>query len=155
MEIINKQLEEMEQINREALEEQDIFRSKRLFKCILGLNRLETRVFEYLLKKRNVSAAELTANISRDRSSIQRALNNLNDLNLIKKSSMSIKEYRDLKDDAISGKRGYLYVYNAMKSNKIKNELREILDKWYKTMITYLNNLEDLFECHKMEEDIC
>ncbi len=158
MEIINKQLEQirqLEQINKQVLEDKDIFRSQKLFKCILGLNSLETKVFAYLLKVKFASTKELDKMIKKDRSSIQRALQNLITLNLVKRKSISMKEFRQLRESPISGKRGYLYVYSTEDIGLIKKELRKLLDKWHEIMLTYLDNLDEFFECYDLDVDIC
>ena len=67
MESISEQLAEM-------VEEEKLFKSDKLFKCILGLNSIESNVFSYLLKHDNVTTSELKTTFNKDRSSIQRAL---------------------------------------------------------------------------------
>ncbi|GAI75206.1 unnamed protein product [marine sediment metagenome] len=53
MEVIERQLEDFERID-DILEKKEIFSSERLFKCILGLNKTESKVFGYILKNNNV-----------------------------------------------------------------------------------------------------
>jgi len=58
MEVIGKRLKEFEEIDK-LLEKKDIFSSERLFKCILGLNRTESKVLGYILKNKDVRTSEV------------------------------------------------------------------------------------------------
>ncbi|MFX1387881.1 MAG: helix-turn-helix domain-containing protein, partial [Promethearchaeota archaeon] len=81
MEVIGKHLKEFEIIDK-ILDEKDIFSSERLFKCILGLNKTESQVFGYMLNNKDVSTTELANTLKLDRSSIQRAVQDLTVLKL-------------------------------------------------------------------------
>lgn len=148
MESITEQLKGM-------LEEKKIFKSQNLFKCILGLNAIETNVFSYLLKNDNASTMELARALEKDRSSVQRALQNLNDLNVIERKSMSLKDYVQKKGNEDSSKRGYLYVYGAKELQVIKKEFRELLNRWYRKMTDYIDNLDSLFDCYEEDGELC
>ncbi|MHA1196346.1 MAG: helix-turn-helix domain-containing protein [Promethearchaeota archaeon] len=149
MESISKQL-------KEIMEEKRVFRSSNLFRCILGLNELETNVFSYLLKNKMATTIELSRIFKKDRSSIQRALQNLIELNIVKRDSMSLKEYVQSRgSQKRHNKRGYLYVYKARDLNEIKKEFLDLLNKWYKTMVNYINSFETLFNCFETDGEIC
>jgi len=150
-------LEEIEEIKKvnDLLEEKGIFHSKKLFKCILGLNELEADVLSYLLKHERVGTTELTQFFNVDRSSIQRVLQNLTKLDLIKRKSMSIKRYEEMKGSQRSNKRGYLYVYMAKNIAQIKKTFKNLLDKWYSSMIKYVDDLDSLFDCFETNGDLC
>jgi len=148
MESISEQL-------KDILEEKKIFKSGNLFRCILGLNEIESNVFTYLLKNDNVSTMELTEVLDKDRSSIQRALQDLLDLKVIKRYSLSLKEYCELKGIEENNKRGYLYVYKAKDLVKVKVQFRDLLDKWYSSMVNYIDNLDSLFDCYESNGEIC
>ncbi len=149
MESISKQLEDM-------VEETNLFKSEKLFKCILGLNTIESNVFSYLLKHDNVSTMELTDILEKDRSSIQRALTQLFDeLHLIERKSMSLKDYTEKEGRDDTSKRGYLYVYGAKDLNLLKQQLRNLLDKWYKKMQNYIDNLDKVFDCYESDGELC
>jgi len=146
MESIEKQLKEFEIID-DILENREIFSSQRLFKCILGLNKTESQVFGYMLRNNNVSTSEIAKTLKMDRSSIQRAVQNLSELKLINRKALSMKEYSKVKNKANLKKQGYIYVYNAKDINSIKIQFKELLDKWYSSMVKYIENLENLCEC--------
>ena len=148
MESISEQL-------KNILEEKKIFKSGNLFRCILGLNEIESNVFTYLLKNDNVSTMELTEILDKDRSSIQRALQDLLDLRVIKRYSLSLKEYCELKGIEDNNKRGYLYVYKAKDLDKVKVQFRDLLDKWYSSMVNYIDNLDSLFDCYEKNGELC
>lgn len=146
MEIIDKKLKEFEIID-EILDKKTIFSSEQLFKCILGLNKTESKVLCYLLKNKDVRTSEIALALEMDRSSIQRALQMLSVLKMIERSSMSMKEYIHAKNLEDTSKQGYLYVYNAKLIDSIKIQFKELLDKWYSSMLKYIENLDDLCEC--------
>lgn len=146
MEVINKKLKEFEIID-EILNNKTEFSSEQLFKCVLGLNSTESKVLCHLLKNKDVRTSEIALTLEMDRSSIQRALQVLSMLKLIKRSSMSMKEYANSKRLVDAKKQGYLYVYNAKNMDTVKLQLQKLLDKWYNSMLNYIENLENLCEC--------
>jgi predicted transcriptional regulator len=140
---------------KDMLEQKKIFKSGKLFKCILGLNVIESVVFSYLLKHQNVSTMELTKLFKKDRSSIQRALQTLIEANVIERKSMSLKEFSEKKDKEVKTKRGYLYVYGAKDLEMVKEQTRELLDKWYESMLNYIENLDSVFDCYEKQGELC
>lgn len=148
MESISTQLKSM-------LEEKKIFKSGNLFKCILGLNELESNVFSFLLKNEHVTTIELANILEKDRSSIQRSLQNLIELKMIKRESMSSKDFTNLRGNEESNKRGYLYVYTAEDLEYIKHKFTELLEQWYSSMLKYIDALDSLFDCYEQDGEIC
>ncbi len=148
MESISKQLEDM-------VEEKKVFKSGKLFKCILGLNVIESNVFSYLLKHDNVTTMKLTNVFNKDRSSIQRAVMQLSDLDIIEKRSMSLKEFTANSGEREANKRGYLYVYSAKDQEVVRVQLRDLLDRWYKSMVNYIENLDSIFDCYEKDGEMC
>ena len=148
MESISEQLKDM-------IEEKKVFKSGKLFKCILGLNVIESNVFSYLLKHDNVTTMKLTGVFNKDRSSIQRALIQLNKLNIIEKRSMSLKEFNEKLGEGETNKRGYLYVYGAKELETIKEQFRDLLDRWYNSMSGYIENLDSTFDCYEKQGELC
>ena len=148
MESITEQLKDM-------VEEKKVFKSGKLFKCILGLNVIESNVFSYLLKHDNVTTMDLTGVFKKDRSSIQRALLQLNELGVIEKDSMSLKEFNEKLDKGDTNKRGYLYIYAAKDLETIKEQLRDLLDRWYDSMSGYIENLDSTFDCYEKNGELC
>lgn len=154
MEVIEKQLKEFDKID-ELLEKKEIFSSERLFKCILGLNKTESKVLGYMLNNNDVRTSEIADILEMDRSSIQRAVQDLTELKLIQRKSMSMKDYTNAKRLKNAKKQGYLYVYNAKNIKSIKIQFKKLLDKWYNSMLKYIENLENLCECCGFKFEPC
>jgi len=154
MEVIDKHLKEFELIDG-LLEKKEIFSSERLFKCILGLNRTESKVLGYMLKNKDVKTSEIANALKMDRSSIQRAVQDLSALKLIERKSMSMKDFTNAKGLKNGKKQGYLYVYNAKNIESIKIQFKKLLDKWYNSMLKYIENLENLCECCGFKFEPC
>jgi predicted transcriptional regulator len=144
LESISKQLKDM-------VEENNVFKSGKLLKCILGLNVIESNVFSYILKHDNVTTVKLTDVFNKDRSSIQRALIKLSGLGVIEKNAVSLKEY----NKGEINKRGYLYVYGAKNLDMIKQQLRDLLESWYKSMSDYINEIDSIFDCYEKDGELC
>ena len=156
MEIIGKQLKEFKEIGiDDVINKNEIFSSSRLFKCILGLNQTESKVFGYIMKNKDVSTAELSKKLEMDRSSIQRALQTISNIKLIQRTSMSMKDYLEGKGLSNENKKGYVYVYNSKKMDSIKKEFKSLLDKWYNSMLGYIENLDTLYECCGLKFEPC
>lgn len=145
MESISKQLKDM-------VEEKKVFKSGKLLKCILGLNTIESNVFSYILNHDEVTTMKLTDVFDKDRSSIQRALIKLNDLGVIDKRSVSLKNYLNEEE---TNKRGYLYVYGAKNLEMIKQQLRDLLESWHKSMSDYIDDIENIFDCYEKNGELC
>jgi len=154
MEVIEKQLKEFELIDG-LLEKKEIFSSERLFKCILGLNKTESKILGYMLKNKDVRTSEIADVLHMDRSSIQRAVQVLSELKLVTRKSMSMKEYTTTKGLKDAKKQGYLYVYNAKNMESIKIQFKKLLDKWNNSMLKYIENLENLCECCGFKFEPC
>ncbi|MHA1671290.1 MAG: helix-turn-helix domain-containing protein [Promethearchaeota archaeon] len=140
---------------KNRLEEKKIFKSCNLFKCILGLNELESNVFSYLLKHKYVTTLELANVLEKDRSSIQRSLQNLIKSEIIKRESMSLKDFTDLKGYVESHNRGYLYVYSAEDLGNVRKKLTELLEQWYHSMLKTIDALDNLFDCYDRDGELC
>ena len=137
------------------VEENNVFKSGKLLKCILGLNVIESNVFSYILKHDDVTTMKLTDVFNKDRSSIQRALIKLNDLGIIEKNSISLKEYNEKDGKEETNKRGYLYVYGAKNLEMIKQQLRDLLESWHKSMSDYIDDIENIFDCYEKNGELC
>ncbi|TFG24578.1 MAG: hypothetical protein EU533_01960 [Promethearchaeota archaeon] len=145
----------MESICKIMEKKEDLFTSSDLFRCILGLNDLESKVLSYLLKNKHVTTLELANIFEKDRSSIQRALQNLSEMKLIVRYSMSLKDYKDLKGKDANGIRGYVYVYSARDLKNIKIQFRELVNKFYERMLDYIDSLDSLFDCYEEKGKLC
>ncbi|MFX1239390.1 MAG: hypothetical protein ACFE8P_16940, partial [Promethearchaeota archaeon] len=82
-----------------------------------------------------------------DRSSIQRALQTLSSLNIIERKSISMKDFTLDKGLENTGKKGYVYVYNAKNIEVIKTHLKTLVNKWRDSMLNYIDNLDIFCDC--------
>jgi predicted transcriptional regulator len=98
---------------------------------------------------------KLTGVFNKDRSSIQRALMQLDALDIIEKRSMSLKEFNEKFGEGETNKRGYLYVYGAKDLETVKVQLRDLLDRWHKSMVNYIENLDSIFDCYEKDGETC
>lgn len=112
-------------------------------------------MLSYLFKHAHTGTTELTEFFKMDRSSIQRVLQNLTEVNIIKRESMSLKAYEEMKGFKHSNKRGYLYVYSARDVESIKVQFKTLLDKWYGSMLNYIEHLDSLFDCFETDGELC
>ena len=91
----------------------------------------------------------------KDRSSIQRALQTLIEANVIERKSMSLKDFSEKKDMEEKTKRGYLYVYGAKDLEMIKEQTRDLLNRWYASMLNYIENIDSVFDCYEKQGELC
>ena len=151
---IDKQFKEFERID-ELLDKKGTYESEKLFQCVLALNKTESKVLGYMLKNKDVRTSDIANVLKMDRSSIQRAVQDLSELKLIERKSMSMKDYTNVKGLKEAKKQGYLYVYNAKNIKSIKLQFKKLLDKWYNSMLKYIENLENLCECCGFKFEPC
>ncbi|MEM4735390.1 MAG: helix-turn-helix domain-containing protein [Candidatus Thorarchaeota archaeon] len=86
--------------------------------CAFGLQRSEIDTYFALLSGEK-SASEISAALSLDRSTVQRALKSLMEKQLVFRNKRSIE----------GG--GYYYTYRAVSTEEIRSQILQQLDKWY------------------------
>ncbi len=163
MEVIGNQLKEFKDLDKnfdELKEFKNLDKNldkevSSLFKCIIGLNKTESRVFSYILRNKDISTSEIANELKMDRSSIQRAIQALTELELITRKSLSMKKYSGVKNKTNIKRQGYLYVYNAKEIESIKTHFKVLLDEWYNSMVKYIENLENMCECCGLKFNPC
>ena len=99
-------------------------------KCIFGIKDLETKVYIELLKNSGLTVSELTEKFGKDRSTIQRALQNLSIAGLIYREQRNIKEG------------GYYYVYYATPFEEVKDKIVSAVKNWCNEVMNVLESLE-------------
>ena len=117
------------------------FSNKDLFKCTLGLNQVEIEVLQYLIENHASETLEIAQNLKKDRSTIQRALQNLINLELILREPISIKELNK-KWKKNNRKSGYLYLYDTIDKKQIKKRFSTLLEEWYSQMKRFIQNFK-------------
>jgi len=87
---------------------------------ILGLRELQTNIY-WLLTENGMEISELSGAVDRDRSTVQRAVQDLVSLGLVIRRPKS-------------GKRGRKFVYKRLSTQKLKQKLTHELDTYYKKL---------------------
>ncbi len=94
--------------------------------CFLGLRTLEIDVYFSLLKGQ-ATVKETSEALGRNRSTIQRAIQNL------VQRGFAYRRTRTLR------KGGYVYVYEAVSLSTLKDLIKDALDTFYKQIVTFLD----------------
>ncbi len=96
--------------------------------CVLGLRSLEIDVYFNLLKGA-ATIKEVAEGLGRNRSTIQRATQNLVQRGFVKRRSRTLR------------KGGYIYVYEAVSLGTVKALIKEALDSFYETLVKFLDKM--------------
>jgi predicted transcriptional regulator len=94
--------------------------------CFLGLRPLEIDVYFYLLKGQ-ATVKEVSEALGRNRSSVQRSIQNLVQRGFAHRRTRTLR------------KGGYEYVYEAVSLAKMKDLIKEALDSFYKQVEVFLD----------------
>lgn len=106
------------------------FELKEVIKCGFGLTKSDFSIMEFLMKnKKTFKSNEISEKIGLDLSTIQRALKNLNDKNLVIRSQNNLA----------GG--GYVYFYKINDKQFIKESMMKIINEWAKKVEYELDKL--------------
>ncbi len=94
--------------------------------CFLGLRSLEIDVYFYILKGQ-ATVKEVAEALGRNRSTIQRAIQNLVQRGFAHRRTRTLR------------KGGYVYVYEAVNLATLKELIKEALDSFYQQIIDFLD----------------
>jgi predicted transcriptional regulator len=94
--------------------------------CFFGLRTLEIDVYFNLLKGQ-ATVKEVTKALGRNRSSVQRAIQNLVQRGFAHRRTRSLRQG------------GYLYVYEAVSLATMKDLIKDALDSFYRQIDTFLD----------------
>ncbi len=111
-----------ELMSRKKVEASDVMH------CFLGLRSLEIDVYFYLLKGA-ATVKEATEALGRNRSSVQRAIQNLVQRGFASRRSRTLR------------KGGYVYVYEGVSLATVKKLIKESLNSFYKQIENFLDRL--------------
>lgn len=95
--------------------------------CILGLRDLQTRIY-WLIQDEKHEITEISKHLDRDRSSIQRALQDLITIGLATRTTLPVKK-------------GRKYAYQGISRKKLKEKLNQIADEYHEKIKADINNL--------------
>jgi predicted transcriptional regulator len=94
--------------------------------CFLGLRTLEIDVYFYLLKGQ-ATVKEVAEALGRNRSTIQRAIQNLVQRGFAQRRTRTLR------------KGGYEYIYDAVSLATLKDLIKESLDSFYQQIVNFLD----------------
>lgn len=97
--------------------------------CMFGLKNFETRIYFELIDRGPVTVNGLLKRFNKDRSTIQRALQNLTLAGLI------FREQKNIKGG------GYYYTYHAAPFDEVKNNMKASIHKWAETVTDWIDGL--------------
>ncbi len=96
-----------------------------ILRCLYGLNDLEIEVFSYLLRESGkVSVKTLADAVKKNRSTVQRALGHLQEIELVAREQDKPESPKE------SVKGGYLYKYALMDPQVIELNFKTRLNQW-------------------------
>lgn len=95
--------------------------------CFLGLRNLEIDVYFYLLKG-EVTVKDVADALGRNRSTIQRAIQNLVNRGFANRRTRTLR------------KGGYVYIYEAVNLITLKTMIKELLDSFYHQIVEFLDH---------------
>lgn len=100
-----------------------------LIKCALGIKTTEIQAYCALVNTGALTVQDATDMLDKSRSTAQRLLQNL------------VEKGLATREEELIGLGGYKYIYRAVPPERLKDSIRETLDKWYERMISELDEL--------------
>jgi len=100
-----------------------------LIKCALGIKTTEIQAYCVLVNQGPVTIQDATERLSKSRSTAQRLLQNL------------VEKGLATREEELIGLGGYKYVYRAVPPERLKESIRDTLDRWYRRMMDELDDL--------------
>jgi len=98
-----------------------------LIRCSFELSKTEYSILMYLLTKEKwYTTSKLAEVIGLDRTTIQKSIKHLADKGLVKRFQENLD------------KGGYMYLYNIKDKEGIKKRMRNLVENWYKEVLTQI-----------------
>lgn len=101
-----------------------------IMECMFGLRELETQLYIELAEREQATVNHFVERFGKDRSTVQRALQNLTIAGLIYREQKNIKNG------------GYYYVYKAAPFREIKGTMKASITKWSEAVMGWIDELE-------------
>ncbi len=99
--------------------------------CVFGLKHFDVSVYFLLLNRKNLKVNEIADILNRDRSTVQRSVQNLISAGLVKRRQVNLKDG------------GYCYIYEAVPFDDIKKSIKTSLKKWCDEVIYWIDNIDE------------
>ncbi|ADG13860.1 transcriptional regulator, TrmB [Methanocaldococcus infernus ME] len=109
-----------------------------LMACVFGIKVFDVHLYFYLLKHGPFKVNELAEKLNKNRSTIQRSVQNLMNAGLVYRKQVNLKDG------------GYFYLYYAVPFEEVKERMKREIEGWYKKMKDWIDSieLEDLRDLH-------
>jgi len=105
-----------------------------MLRNMLNLNETELNVYRLLLSTKGKRVSEVAKSVGRDRSLVQKALQNLMSAGLITRKTEKIKDG------------GYYYIYDAVPPSQVKKELARCIEDLHESLLDSLSRFEEEME---------
>ncbi len=102
---------------------------EQIIRCSFELNKTEYKIFSLLLKNKDMSVKEISRKLGLTRTSVQKAIKTLLNKSLVRRFQRNL-----------SGG-GYQYIYNLNDKQKIKLQIKKILDSWCNSVQKIISKL--------------
>ena len=100
-----------------------------IIKCALGVKQTEIQAYCLLANRGPLGIQEASEHLKKSRSTAQRLLQNL------------VEKGLATREEQLIGLGGYKYLYRAVPPDRLKQSITEILERWFKRMMTELEDL--------------
>ena len=105
-----------------------------IMRCALGVRTTEMEAYCAIVSGGASTVQEVAERLGKSRSTSQRLLQNLVDKGLARR------------EERLIGLGGYKYVYTPVPPDRMKEAVKETLERWYERMLQELDNLPDKLE---------
>ena len=99
-----------------------------IIRCAFGITKTEYNIFEFLTKKQDITVEDMTEELKKDRTTIQKAVKSLVDKGIV------IRRQRNIDMG------GYQYIYSLKDKQELKKQIKEIIKSW---IISAINKVEN------------
>ncbi len=103
--------------------------AEELIKCALGMKTTEIQAYCTLVNAGPITVQDAADTLDKSRSTAQRLLQNL------------VEKRLATREEELIGLGGYKYIYRAVPPERLKDSIRETLDRWYERMTSELDDL--------------
>ncbi|WP_456416787.1 helix-turn-helix domain-containing protein [Methanocaldococcus sp.] len=113
-----------------------------LMACVFGIKISDVKVYFDILKNGPSKINEIAERINRNRSTVQRSVQNLMNAGLVKRKQVNIKEG------------GYYFIYEAIPFKDAKKIIKKTIKEWCNNMEKWIDELkfEDVIEEYFKEQ---
>jgi len=122
-----------------------------LLKLVYGITDLECHVVKLLFGRQKEAKLTcvhfLTTSLKKDRSLIQKSLQNLEQLRLVTREKKTLKEYRNFcendeqNDHEVSNEKGFIYMYQLLDKAQLVERIQKDADQGFNSLREYLLSL--------------